>query len=342
MNINRHFPLRPYNTFGIDARADFFASFHTKEELEEAISEYGQLSPAGRQNDILILGGGSNILFTRDYPGIVLKNEIRGITVVREDDQHIYLKVGAGENWHGFVRYCIDRGLAGVENLSLIPGNAGASPMQNIGAYGVEIKDVFHELEAFHIKEKTVVRFSAEDCRFGYRESVFKHKYKGVFVILHVVYRLNKTPVFNTSYGAIEEELERMKVTELSLAAVSQAVINIRRSKLPDPEQIGNAGSFFKNPTVSAEKYAVLSTRFPGIPGFPSGEGVKLAAGWMIEQCGWKGYRSGDAGCHNRQALVLVNYGNASGKEINQLSEQIVESVQEKFEVMLEKEVNII
>ena len=205
MNINRHFSLRPYNTFGIDARADFFASFHTKEELEETISEYGRLSAAGHQNDILILGGGSNILFTRDYPGIVLKNEIRGITVVREDDQHIYLKVGAGENWHGFVRYCIDRGLAGVENLSLIPGNAGASPMQNIGAYGVEIKDVFHELEAFHIKEKTVVRFSAEDCQFGYRESVFKHIYKGVFVILQVVYRLNKTPVFNTSYGAIEE-----------------------------------------------------------------------------------------------------------------------------------------
>lgn len=342
MNINRHFSLRPYNTFGIDARADFFASFHTMEELEEAISEYGRLSAAGHQNDILILGGGSNILFTRDYPGIVLKNDISGITVVREDDQHIYLKVGAGENWHGFVRYCIDRGFAGVENLSLIPGKAGASPMQNIGAYGVEIKDVFHELEAFHIKEKTLVRFSAEDCQFGYRESVFKHTYKGVFVILQVIYRLHKMPVFNTSYGAIEEELERMKVTELSLATVSQAVINIRRSKLPDPEQIGNAGSFFKNPTVSAEKYAVLSTLFPGIPGYPSGEGVKLAAGWMIEQCGWKGYRSGDAGCHGRQALVLVNYGNASGKEINQLSEQIVESVQEKFEVMLEKEVNII
>ncbi|HRE51941.1 MAG TPA: UDP-N-acetylmuramate dehydrogenase [Flavitalea sp.] len=342
MNISRHFSLRSYNSFGIDARTDFFSSFHTREELEEILAEYHTIASAAHKDDILILGGGSNILFTRDYPGITLKNEIRGITAVREDDQHIYLKVGAGENWHGFVRYCIDRGFAGVENLSLIPGNAGASPMQNIGAYGVEIKDLFHELEAFHIKDKALVRFSAEDCRFGYRDSVFKHKYKGVFVILQVVYRLNKTPVFNTSYGAIEEELERMKVTGLSLAAISQAVINIRSSKLPDPGQIGNAGSFFKNPTVSAEKYASLSERFPGIPGYPSGEGVKLAAGWMIEQCGWKGYRSGDAGCHSRQALVLVNHGNASGKEINELSERIAKSVQEKFEVTLDKEVNII
>jgi UDP-N-acetylmuramate dehydrogenase len=230
-----------------------------------------------------------------------------------------------------------------VENLSLIPGNVGASPMQNIGAYGVEIKDVFHELKAFHRKEKTNYTFSLKDCDFGYRESVFKRKYKDEFVIINVTYKLRKQPVFNTSYGAIEEELERMKVKELSIIAISNAVINIRSSKLPNPAEIGNAGSFFKNPEISNAQFEILKTQFPAIVGYPLPNGnVKLAAGWLIEQCGWKGYRKGDAGCHAKQALVLVNYGNANGDEIYNLSEEILQSVKEKFGVILEREVNII
>jgi UDP-N-acetylmuramate dehydrogenase len=273
----------------------------------------------------------------------VLKNEIKGIEKVKEDDQNVYVKAGAGENWHQFVLHCIQDNLAGIENLSLIPGNVGASPMQNIGAYGVEIKEVFHELKAFHIHEKSNYTFSLKDCEFGYRESVFKKRYKDQFVILNVTYRLNKTPKFNTSYGAIEQELERIGVKELSIDAISQAVINIRSSKLPDPLQIGNAGSFFKNPSIPKQKFELLREQFPAIVGYENADHtIKLAAGWLIEQCGWKGYRNGDAGVHAKQALVLVNYGSANGDEIYALSESIVNSVREKFDVLLEREVNIL
>jgi len=290
----------------------------------------------------LILGGGSNILFTKNFDGIVLKNEIKGIEKVKEDDESVYIKAGAGENWHSFVLYCIKNNWAGIENLSLIPGNVGASPMQNIGAYGVEIREVFHELKAFHLHEKTNYSFALKDCEFGYRESIFKRRYKNEFVILNVTYRLNKTPAFNTSYGAIEQELEKMGVTKISIAAISQAVINIRSSKLPDPKEIGNAGSFFKNPSVSKEKFEKLKSEFPSIVGYENPDHtMKLAAGWLIEQCGWKGYRSGDVGIHARQALVLVNYGNAQGNDIFALSESVINSVVEKFDVLLEREVNI-
>jgi UDP-N-acetylmuramate dehydrogenase len=225
----------------------------------------------------------------------------------------------------------------------LIPGNVGASPMQNIGAYGVEIKDVFYELDAFHRHDKVIQKFSLEDCAFGYRESVFKNKYRDQFIITGVTYRLNKKPFFNTSYGAVNQELEKMGVKELSIQAISQAVIHIRTSKLPDPNEIGNAGSFFKNPIVSNERYLELKKVFPNIVAFPSGtDHTKLAAGWLIEQCGWKGYRKGDAGCYPKQALVLVNYGQATGKEVFGLSEEIIFSVQSKFGVLLEREVNII
>jgi UDP-N-acetylmuramate dehydrogenase len=272
-----------------------------------------------------------------------LKNEIKGIELINEDDTYIYLKVGAGENWHRFVLYCLEHNYAGVENLSLIPGNVGASPMQNIGAYGVEIKDVFHQLVAFHLTEKTIKTFSLNDCKFGYRESVFKKKYKDQFAIVSVSFRLLKKPKFNTTYGAINRELENMGVKELSIQAISQAVINIRSSKLPDWKILGNAGSFFKNPIIEEKKFLVLKQNFQGIIAFPSGEGyIKLAAGWLIEQCGWKGFREGDAGCYSKQALVLVNYGNARGQEIYALSERIVNSVKEKFGVELEREVNII
>jgi UDP-N-acetylmuramate dehydrogenase len=245
--------------------------------------------------------------------------------------------------------HCIGNNYAGVENLSLIPGNVGASPMQNIGAYGVEIKDIFYSLEAYQLQDNKIVNFTLQDCNFGYRESIFKNKFKDQFAILNVTYRLNKIPVFNTSYGAIEQELEKMQVETISIKAISQAVINLRCSKLPDPAEIGNAGSFFKNPEISKEQFLMLKNNFSGIVGYllPN-ENVKLAAGWMIEQCGpengisWKGYRKGDAGCHAKQALVLVNYGNASGNEIFELSEAIIRSVKEKFDVLLQREVNII
>ena len=338
MQIQENISLRQYNSMGIDARARQFSTFGTLETLQEltALSDDGNLAK-------LVLGGGSNILLTRDFDGMVMKNEMPGADLVSETDTHYYVKVGAGENWNRFVQYSIGRNWAGLENLSLIPGNVGASPMQNIGAYGVEIKDVFEELEAFHLKDKKVVTFTNNDCEFGYRESVFKGRYRDQFVILNVTYRLNKTPKFNTSYGAIEQELERMGVKELSIRAIADAVIHIRSSKLPDPAKIGNAGSFFKNPSVPAAQYEQLKQHFPGIVGYANPDGsVKLAAGWLIEQCGWKGFRRGDAGCHEKQALVLVNYGNASGADIYELSTEIMNSVQNRFGVALEREVNII
>lgn len=335
MNVQRHFSLKSFNTFGINSFADRFATFASEEELKALLSDNAL---AGMP---YILGGGSNILFTQD-PAVLLKNEVQGIEVIREDEEYIYVRAGAGENWHGFVQYCIENNWAGVENLSLIPGNIGASPMQNIGAYGVEIKDVFYSLEAFHLKDKVIVTFSPADCEFGYRESVFKNKYKGQFAILNVTYRLCKVPHFNTSYGAIEKELERMDVASLSIKAISEAVIHIRSSKLPDPRQIGNAGSFFKNPEVKVAEYLRLKRDFPDLVAYAVKKGYKLAAGWMIEKCGWKGYRDGDAGVHEKQALVLVNYGQATGNEILRLSEKIISSVEDKFKISLEREVNII
>ena len=350
MKIQSNSSLKKYNTFGIDVLAKYFASFNSVDTLGQLL-QYDDSRTATQKNQtpILVLGGGSNILFTKNFDGVVLKNEIKGIEVVNENEEHVFMKVGAGENWHQFVLHCIANNVAGIENLSLIPGNVGAGPMQNIGAYGVEIKDVFHSLNAFHLKEKKMVVFNLNDCAFGYRESTFKKKYKNQFVITDVTFKLNKKPAFNTSYGAIEQELEKMGVASLSIKAVSDAVINIRSSKLPDPAEIGNAGSFFKNPEIDSYKFHELTQLYPSIVGYNLSNGnVKLAAGWLIEQCGpengksWKGYRKGDAGCHAKQALVLVNYGNAKGAEIYTLSEAIIASVQEKFGVALEREVNII
>lgn len=343
MKIQENSSLKPYNTFGIDVRAMYFETFANVEELEELLSPDSQLPT-------LILGGGSNILFTKDYDGLVLKNEIKGIQVVHEDAEYVYIKTGAGENWHSFVLHCIERNWSGVENLSLIPGNVGASPMQNIGAYGVELRDVFWSLEAFHLEQRKLFTFTLSDCEFGYRDSIFKGKYKDQFVILNVIFRLRKHPVYHTSYGAVKQELEKMGVKELSIRAISQAVINIRSSKLPDPKNTGNAGSFFKNPEITNNQFSIINNQYPGVVGHPLPNGnVKLSAGWLIEQCGpdkigtsWKGFRRGDAGCYEKQALVLVNYGNAKGKEIYDLSGEILQSVKEKFGVTLEREVNII
>ena len=334
MFFQENFSLKSLNTFGINASAKLFALFSSVNDLGEILENTNE--------PLLILGGGSNILFTKNYDGLILKNQITGIEKISEDDKYIYLKAGAGVGWHEFVLFCINNQYAGVENLSLIPGSVGASPMQNIGAYGVEIKDVFYELEAYGINDKKLVTFSKNDCAFGYRESIFKKKYKGQFVIISVTFRLNKIPVYNTSYGAIETELEKMGIQTPSIRAISDAVISIRKSKLPDPKQIANAGSFFKNPTIKNLQFTNLQKDFPAIVGYAIGENeTKLAAGWLIEQCGWKGYRKNDAGCHEKQALVLVNFGNANGEEILQLSQQIINSVKAKFNVLLEKEVNV-
>jgi UDP-N-acetylmuramate dehydrogenase len=342
MKVQENISLKRFNTFGVEVSARYFAAFQQVDEIAELL-DFKKVKSQKSKPGTLILGGGSNILFTKDYNGLVLKNEISGIKTVKEDEHHVYVQVGAGEDWHGFVMHCIGKQWAGAENLSLIPGKVGASPIQNIGAYGVELKNIFYSLEAFHIPEKKLVSFSLNDCEFGYRDSVFKRKYKDEFIITDVTFRLNRQPVFEISYGAIRVELEKMGVKELSLKAVSDAIIRIRRSKLPNPAKIGNAGSFFKNPHVSEGQFKKLQADFPKIVGYVQENGnYKLAAGWMIEQCGWKGFRRGDAGCHSWQSLVLVNYGNAKGSEIYVLSEEILQSVKEKFGVVLEREVNII
>jgi UDP-N-acetylmuramate dehydrogenase len=338
--IQENISLKKLNTFGINVSAKYFASFNTVDQIKELL-EFKPLPVA--HCPLLVLGGGSNILFTKNFDGLVLKNELKGIEKIKEDHDYVYIKAAAGENWHQFVLHCIDNNWAGVENLSLIPGNVGAGPMQNIGAYGVEIKDVFDSLEAFDIHEKKIVQFSIRDCAFDYRESVFKKKYKNQFIITSVSFRLSKQPRFHTSYGAIQQELEKMGVTQLSIKAIADAVINIRSSKLPDPAVMGNAGSFFKNPEVAQNTFDILFSQFPSITGYPLNNGyIKIAAGWLIEQCGWKGFREGDVGCHSKQALVLVNYSHATGKDVYSLSEKIIVSVKEKFGISLEREVNII
>ncbi|MDP4213865.1 MAG: UDP-N-acetylmuramate dehydrogenase [Bacteroidota bacterium] len=335
MGIEKDKSLLPYNSFHIEARAEHFVSITNEDQLKEILEK-----EAGKA--ILVLGGGSNILFTKDVKGWVLKMDIGGIEEIKEDEQHVYVRAGAGENWHSFVLYSISRNWAGLENLSLIPGNVGAAPIQNIGAYGVELKDVFYELQAYDRKNRKVYTFGLNDCAFGYRDSFFKSAEKNRYIILNVTFVLNKVPVLNTSYGAIRAELEQMEVRTPSIRSVSQAVINIRKSKLPDPAEIGNAGSFFKNPVVDQQLFLSLSKAFPDMPAYPHEEGsVKLAAGWLIEQCGWKGYRKGDAGVHQLQSLVLVNYGHATGKEIFDLGEAVAGSVKKKFGVVLEREVNV-
>lgn len=335
MQFQENISLKPYNTFGIDVLARKFCAFTNTSELQEAINN--------SNGNKLIIGGGSNILLTKNFDGAVLQNRMSGIQLLSQDNHTVTLKVGGGENWHRFVLHCIHNNWGGIENLSLIPGCVGASPMQNIGAYGVEIKDVFHSLTAFHIQEQTNYTFNAQDCRFGYRESVFKRKYKDQFVITSVCFTLQKKHTLHTGYGAIQQELEKSGILNPTIKDVSDAVIRIRQSKLPDPAEIGNAGSFFKNPSIPESQYRELLQQHENLVGYVNADGtVKLAAGWLIEACGWKGYRAGDAGVHARQALVLVNYGHANGAEIYRLSEEIIASVEQKFNVTLEREVNIL
>lgn len=337
IEIQENVSLKAYNTFGLEAKAACFYEFTSIAGLIEAL--------AGRKKDqeLLILGGGSNMLLTQDFKGLVLKNGLRGIEVISEDDDHILVKAMAGENWHEFVLHCIAREWAGVENLSLIPGTVGAAPMQNIGAYGVEIKNVFETLEAVEIATGEVHSFDNASCEFGYRESIFKKEARGKYVIASVTFRLNKTPAFNTSYGAIQDTLETMGVENLTLKAVSDAVISIRQSKLPDPAEIGNAGSFFKNPSIDKFDYEGLKAEFGSIPGYKQpGDMVKVPAAWLIEQAGWKGKTFGEIGVHKNQPLVLVNYGEGKGSDIRNLAFEIQASVAGKFGIELTPEVNII
>ena len=337
MKLKEHISLKPFNTFGIDVQAAFFAEINTLQDFKALCKE-----KVYKSNKPLILGGGSNILFTKNYNGLVIKNNLTGIEIEKQDEDFVWIKVGAGENWHSFVLWCVAKNYGGLENLSLIPGCTGAAPMQNIGAYGVEIKDNCEKVFVSDLENGKETVFSNADCNFGYRESIFKHSHKNKFLITSVVFKLNKKPVFNTSYGAIEQELTVMGVKDLSIKAISDAVIRIRSSKLPDPKEKGNAGSFFKNPEVKKEKHSELKQKFEKLVSYELDNGnYKLAAGWLIEQCGLKGKRFGNAGVHDKQALVLVNLGGARGDEIYKLSQEVLDAVQEKFNVTLEREVNI-
>jgi UDP-N-acetylmuramate dehydrogenase len=336
MTIQTNVSLLNFNTFHIEATSSHFTEISSEQEMIDLIN-----SGYTKDHIPLILGGGSNMLFTKNYEGLLIKNNIKGIDVIKEDDDYAYVKAAAGEIWHEFVIYCINKNYSGIENLSLIPGSVGAGPIQNIGAYGVELKDTFFECETINILTGSKRTFSLDECKFGYRESVFKHELKGEYFISSVTFKLSKKPVFKTDYGQIQVELDRMGVKELSVKSISEAVCNIRRSKLPNPAEIGNAGSFFKNPVVSKEHFEKIKTKYPDISSYPNGDQVKLAAGWLIEKAGWKGKVVGECGVHKNQALVLVNYGSAQGKDIFNLSAEIIQSIKETFDVQLEREVNI-
>jgi UDP-N-acetylmuramate dehydrogenase len=336
MRFEEHKNLKSLNTFGLQAFASYFIEINNAKELLLLFKD-----PLYSSHQKLILGGGSNILFTKDFNGLVIRNNIKGIEILNEKEGII--RAGAGENWHEFVMFCINKGFGGVENLSLIPGCVGASPMQNIGAYGVEIKDVFHELTAFDLIHGTFKTFSKEECHFGYRESVFKHEYKDRYMIVDVSFKLSKDHKLHTHYGAINDELKKMGIEKPGIKDISNAVIAIRQSKLPDPKEIGNAGSFFKNPEVSAEKYNSLKKEYEGLVAYPlESGGYKLAAGWLIEQCGLKGFEMDGAAVHNKQALVLVNKNNTTGENVYRLSDYVLNKVFDKFGVKLEREVNIL
>jgi UDP-N-acetylmuramate dehydrogenase len=339
MTIQQNVDLLRFNTFGIQAKAKYFTTIKAVDEAKQLFA-----SEIFKREKYFILGGGSNVLLTKDFDGLVIKVELFGKDILQEDDASITLRVGAGENWHAFVMYCVERNYGGLENLSLIPGTVGAAPMQNIGAYGVEIKKNILGVEAVDISTGDVRYFGNEACRFGYRESIFKQELKDKFLISSVTLKLTKkNHHFNISYGAIEETLKQLGSHTLSIKAISDAVIHIRSHKLPDPSRIGNAGSFFKNPSIQADLMDSIKKDYPSIPSYPSTDGlVKIPAAWLIEQCGWKGKTFDNVGVHQHQALVLVNYGGGKGEKIWELAMKIKESVKEKFNIALQPEVNVI
>ena len=339
MKIHENFSLKNHNTFGVDVTARYFVEVSSVGDLTEALHYAKTQSLA-----TLFLGGGSNILFTQDFDGMVIQLNLKGISEESTSENEVFVTAKAGENWHEFVQFCLRKDYGGLENLSLIPGNVGTSPMQNIGAYGTEIKDVFGNCKVLNLDTLEVEIFNAQQCQFGYRESFFKKEGKGKYVILEVAFKLTrKNHQIRTEYGAIQAELEKLNVTNPTVQDVSMAVINIRKSKLPDPRLVGNAGSFFKNPTIPLAQFEELHVKFPLAPGYPNGDVVKVPAGWLIEQCGWKGRQIGNVASHPLQALVIVNAtGKATGKEIFGFSSMIIDSVEERFGIVLEREVNVI
>ncbi|WP_312750123.1 UDP-N-acetylmuramate dehydrogenase [Epilithonimonas hominis] len=339
MKMQENISLKPYNTFGVDVKSKYFAEVRSLEELIETLKFSNS-----KKLPLLFLGGGSNILLTKDFEGLAIQLNLKGITEEIIDDNQILVTAKAGENWHQFVMFCLDKNYGGLENLSLIPGNVGTSPMQNIGAYGTEIKDIFESCKVLNLETLQIETFNLEQCKFGYRDSIFKQEGKGKYVILEVTFRLTrKNHKIDVEYGAIQSELEKMGITNPTIQDVSKAVISIRQSKLPDPKVIGNAGSFFKNPTIPISQFEALKQKFKNIPGYPNGDFVKVPAGWLIEQAGWKGKQIGNVASNQLQALVIINStGSATGKEIFDFSTMIIDSVKEKFEIELEREVNII
>lgn len=337
MQIQKNISLKPFNTFGIDVEAKQYLVAHSTEELTQILKRF-------YASELFVLSGGSNILLTQDIEATVLHIQTKGIKVIDETSHSVLVEAQAGENWHQFVLWCLQHDFGGVENLSLIPGCVGTSPIQNIGAYGVELKDTFYSCEAIHIQTLETKKFTKEDCRFGYRDSVFKNELKGQYIITSVVFQLSKkNHQLKTSYGAIQQKLDKNPEIPTSIQRISEAVISIRESKLPNPKVLGNSGSFFKNPVVELTFFKQLQAKHTTVPSYPVNETqVKVPAGWLIEQCGFKGYRKGDAGVHKNQALVLVNYGDASGEEILQLSKAIQYKVHQEFGIQLEAEVNLL
>ena len=337
--MQENISLKPYNTFGVDVKSKYFAEVCSLEELIETLKFSNSI-----KLPLLFLGGGSNILLTKDFEGLAIQLNLKGITEEIIDDNQILVTAKAGENWHQFVMFCLDKNYGGLENLSLIPGNVGTSPMQNIGAYGTEIKNIFESCKVLNLETLQIETFNLEQCKFGYRDSIFKQEGKGKYVILEVTFRLTrKNHKIDVEYGAIQSELEKMGITNPTIQDVSKAVISIRQSKLPDPKVIGNAGSFFKNPTIPISQFKALKQKFENIPGYPNGDFVKVPAGWLIEQAGWKGKQIGNVASNQLQALVIINAtGTATGKEIFDFSTMIIDSVKEKFGIELEREVNII
>lgn len=337
MTVHEHFPLKHLNTFGIDVNTRYFTEVYDTSEILSFLCD-----PVTSRQPLLLLGGGSNLLFTEDFPGTVLKISTKGIRMLKQENDFVFVRVEAGEKWDDFVRFCVECGWGGVENLSSIPGNVGAAPVQNIGAYDVELKDLLISVDAIDLQTTERQSFTRDQCEFGYRESIFNRKFSGRYLILDVVFRLNRRQDLNLDYGNIREELGGMDIANPTIQSVRDAVIRIRRRKLPDPLVLGNAGSFFRNPVVDRNEFIRLAELFPGIPSFPFDGRYKIPAAWMIDQCGWKGKHQGRAGVHDRQPLVLVNLGNATGTEILELADAVRQSVYDRFGIMLIPEVNVI
>lgn len=341
MLILENFPLGSYNTFGIYSWSKYFVPVYDIEDIQELLS-----SKKMEGQNRFILGGGSNVLFTKDFDGWILKNEMKGFDKIKEDESHVWVECQGGENWHQMVLKCVKRNWAGVENLSLIPGSVGASPIQNIGAYGVELTDVFESLSALDLSSGELVKFDKKDCHFAYRDSIFKNDLKGKYFLVSLVLKLKKNPEFsdfNVSYGAIQKKLDEKNISELNIQVISDTICEIRNSKLPNPLKLGNTGSFFKNAIIDLSVFEKLKSAYPEIPSYPAGDDkIKIPTAWLIEKAGWKGKRKGQVGVYQSHALVIVNYGLSTGKEVFDFSESIIESVYEKFEIKIEREVNVL